>query len=782
MRNALLVFLHSISVVTLVWMGWTVSLAVQKPSIGAYWVSQSGIVYGIDVGHPSAGNFQVGDRIVNVDGFPPADLYKLSNQNGQTIHILVNRDGEDHEINVQVRPSSIVAISGRLPPFFVSLAFWLAGGYVLAFSRSRRQAILFFMMSQCAVIALTCGNVSAYSPEWVKIGFFCGFLWLGVLAVHLHLVFPSRVELKRPTQIGYGLVLATALISSGYILEKVYGQELLSTSIMWFAAILLFGLDMVLVVWALFRSYRNSRTALERNQAGIIALSAVIGIFPVVTIILIPQLIMGYPLVSIDLAFLALLTLPIGYGFAIYRYRLIGVKETINRSLAFVLIGLILTGFYSLLYTFSTKLISPTITQSPIWGLVTTVFLAGLTTRMYGALTQFMNNILYGGWYDFRMVVNQTKNSLATADLSRETIGVTLCQVIGQSMRLETVSLLLPDGLRSKFAYHRPVEVDLLPADKCEALMTAITAIEESGGGLITWNANFTKMYRQIENDHAIQPKLLAPMCGKDGALLGVFFIGEKRDGEPFNDSDIDILKVVLHQAQFSLENVKLIQEVQARSDKITHLHRKLLQARDEERKHIARDLHDQVIQSLAGANYQMADVRVKLNGAQDETLIKVQKEVRESIGVLRQICEDLRPPLLDVADFFDALRTRIAEIEEASDFIVRVSIDGNEQQELDDDVKMCVYRLVQESLINIQKHARADHAEVWVEVTSELVTVMVTDNGVGFAVPEDLENLVPDKHFGLIGIKEMVDAVNGSLTIRSSPRQGCEIAAQVPI
>lgn len=782
MRKALLVFLHSLSVVTLVWMGWTVSLAVQKPSIGAYWGSQSGVVYGIDTGHPSAINFQVGDRIVDVEGNSPADLYKLSDQNGQTIHIVVNRDGVDREISVQVRPSSLAAVLDRLPPFLVALAFWLAGSYVLAFSRSRRHAILFFLLSQCAVIALTCGAVSAYGPELVKIGFHSGLLWLGALAVHLHLVFPSRVELKRRTQIGYGLVLVTALLSLLYMTEKISGRELLPTSITWFATVALFSIDLAVVIWALIRSYRNSRTALERNQVGVIALSGAIGIFPVVTIILIPQLILGYPLVAFNLAFLALLTLPVGYGFAIYRYRLIGVKETINRSLALVLIGLILMGFYSLLYTFSYRLISPTITQSPIWGLVTTVFLAGLTTRMFGALMRFMNNILYGGWYDFRTVVNQTKNSLATADLSRETIGVTLCQVIGQSMRLETVSLLLPDGLRSKFLYRRPVEVDLLPAGQYEALMTTVTATEESHEGLITWNANFTKMYRQIENDLAIQPKLLAPMCGKDGALLGVFFIGEKRDGEPFNDSDIDILKVVLHQAQFSLENVKLIQEVQARSDKITNLHRKLLQARDEERKHIARDLHDQVIQSLAGANYQMADVRVKLNGAQDETLIKIQKEVRESIGVLRQICEDLRPPLLDVADFFDALRTRIAEIEEASDFIVRVSIDGNEQQELDDDVKMCVYRLVQESLINIQKHARADHAEVWVEVTSELVTVMVTDNGVGFAVPEDLENLVPDKHFGLIGIKEMVDAVNGSLTIRSSPRQGCEIAAQVPI
>jgi signal transduction histidine kinase len=78
------------------------------------------------------------------------------------------------------------------------------------------------------------------------------------------------------------------------------------------------------------------------------------------------------------------------------------------------------------------------------------------------------------------------------------------------------------------------------------------------------------------------------------------------------------------------------------------------------------------------GANYQLADLRRKYENTSDETLLKVQTEVRESIGVLRQICEDLRPPMLDVADFFDVLRQRISEIEESSNFIVRVSIEGN--------------------------------------------------------------------------------------------------------
>jgi len=192
--------------------------------------------------------------------------------------------------------------------------------------------------------------------------------------------------------------------------------------------------------------------------------------------------------------------------------------------------------------------------------------------------------------------------------------------------------------------------------------------------------------------------------------------------------------------------------------------------------------LHDMVIQSLAGLNYQMAEIRTHLNGAQTENLVKAQTEVRELIGVLRQICNDLRPPTLDVLDFFEAIQTKISEVEENADFKVRAFIEGNENQEMGEDVKLCIYRMVQESLINVHKHAHADHVEVWVQVTSEQVSVMVTDNGKGFTVPDRLELLVPDRHYGLIGIKEMVEAVNGCLSISSSPGQGCILSAQVPI
>ncbi len=782
MRKSLHVFLYGLSLVTLVWMGWTVALAVQKPSIGAYWGYQSGVVYGLDAGHPSAQAFRIGDRIIQVGELSPSELYRLVEKNGELLHIPVERNGQTQELDVQVAPSSLQAILGRLPPFLVALGFWLAGGYVLAFSRSRKQAVLFFLLSQSAVIALTCGAISAYGPSLAKIGFHSGILWLGAMAVQLHLVFPTRVNLKYKRQTGTALIIVTALLSLFYFLEIILDIELLPISFIWAATIAVFSVDMAIVVWALVQSYRKASTALERYQVGIVTLSSLMGIIPVVTVILIPQLILGHPLVSFDLALLALFVVPAGYGFAIYRYRLIGVKETVNRGLAVMLVGLILIGFYSLCFSISSRFVSPSVSQSPVWGLVMTVVLAGLTVKLYGILTRFVNNILYGGWYDFRTVVEQTRYSLTATEQNRESIGAALCQVIGQSMRLEMVSLLLPDGLRCGYEYNQPIRVERLPADQCDNFVHQAAILSEEKDGLMPWNSGLAATFPKPGNKNEPQPKHLILLRGIDGLALGVLFLGEKRDGETLNEADFEILKVVLHQAQITLENVKLIEEVQERSQKIGKLHRQVIRAREEERKRLARDLHDLIIQSLAGLNYQMAEIRVLLNGSQDESLVKAQAEVRELIGVLRQICNDLRPPTLDVLDFFEAIQTKVSEVEENANFRVRVFIEGNEDQEMGEDVKLCIYRLIQESLINIHKHAQADHAEVWIQVTSEQVTVMVTDNGKGFIVPDRLQLLVPDRHYGLIGIKEMVEAVNGSLSITSSPGRGCVLAAQVPI
>ncbi|MRS04515.1 hypothetical protein EG832_15050, partial [bacterium] len=316
MRKTLLVFLHGLSLGTLVWIGWTVVLAVQKSSIGAYWGYQSGIVYGIDAGHPSARAFQIGDQIVPINDLSSSDLYKLEGmKNGESIHLQVRRNDQMQDLVVQVVPSSLPAVLERLPAFFVALGFWLAGSYVLAFSRSRKQAIVFFLLSQCAVLALTCGAISAYGPVWTKFGFHCGILWLGVFAVQLHLVFPTQVQWRHKRIVDITLVSLTALLSICYILQNVFSLKIIPAFLYWPSTFLVFTADMAVVISALIYSFRKASSILARQQVGIITLCSLLGIIPVVILIYLPQVINGYPIVSFNLAFLALLAIPLGYGF-----------------------------------------------------------------------------------------------------------------------------------------------------------------------------------------------------------------------------------------------------------------------------------------------------------------------------------------------------------------------------------------------------------------------------------------------------------------------------------
>ncbi len=783
MKKPLLVFLYGLSLAALSWIGWTVSLAVQKPSIGAVWAYQSGVVYSVDAGHPSAGVIKIGDRILQGAEQSPSDLYRLGGKaNGENIQIILERNGRVQTIEVLVAPSSLEKILSRLPALMAAFGFWLAGSYVLAFSRYGRQSVLFFFLCLSATVALTCGAISSYGPAWTRVAFHCGLLWLGVFIVQLHLVFPSSLSQPYKRTLGFVLMAGTTLLCGSHLFDNLGKTTLLSGKTVWYLSLLVFAIEITITIWLVIRSYWKAITAYKRIQTGIIALSCLLGAIPIIAFILIPQVVLGHPFVSFNVAFLALLFIPLGYGYAIYRYKLIGVKETANRGLALLLVMLIIAGLYTLWYSLSFKFISPTVSQTPIWGLTTTMVLAGLTVKAYRFMVRFVNTVLYGGWYDYRSVIEQARQSLTSTDLDRKAVGATLCQVVGQSMRLENVSLVLADGTILIYTENQPIAQVNMEAEDCKTFFANAREFVGDRDGFFPCRAALNNLVPPVLVDQGHRLHHVVLLHGRNNLSLGVLLMGQKRDGETLNSADFEILKVVIHQAQVTLENARLLEDVQAHAEKISRLHRQVLRAREEEKKRLARDLHDLIIQSLVGVNYQLAEIRTQLAHGQTEQLVKAQAQIKCLIGDLRQICADLRPPTLDVLEFTEAIQTKVAEIEENASFRARVLIEGNEEQEIHDDVKLCIYRLIQESLINANKHAVADHVEVWIQITSEQVMVMVSDNGKGFEVPERLEHLVPDRHYGLIGIKEMVEAVNGNLSITSKPGQGCVLAAQMPV
>lgn len=204
-----------------------------------------------------------------------------------------------------------------------------------------------------------------------------------------------------------------------------------------------------------------------------------------------------------------------------------------------------------------------------------------------------------------------------------------------------------------------------------------------------------------------------------------------------------------------TLENSQLLSIAQEHSEKISRLHRRVLRAREEERKKVSRDLHNSVIQTLVGVNYQIAQFRHVVPPDKMELPNRILDQTKDLIRELRQICYDLRPPSINSLGLFSAIHSKAEEVQEVTGIIVRVKIVGNENQEIPEEVKLCLFRFVQESLVNIQKHAGADHVEISIQVTSEFVKVSVTDNGVGFDMPERLDDWFQEKHLGLIGLKK---------------------------
>lgn len=204
---------------------------------------------------------------------------------------------------------------------------------------------------------------------------------------------------------------------------------------------------------------------------------------------------------------------------------------------------------------------------------------------------------------------------------------------------------------------------------------------------------------------------------------------------------------------------------------------KRLLTEREEERKALSRELHDAVMQDLLSINYRLESAE-----AQEPTeLTNIVVGIREVISDLRQLCRDLRPPTLDMHGLMTALRSHAAEWSERTDIPIEVEIDKSIGR-LPDINEISIFRIVQEGLSNIFKHAKAQH--VWLQVSrtsSDNILIRLTDDGLGFTSPFNLVDLSNENHFGLIGISERAALLGGKMRVTPKPQGGSILEVELP-
>lgn len=206
----------------------------------------------------------------------------------------------------------------------------------------------------------------------------------------------------------------------------------------------------------------------------------------------------------------------------------------------------------------------------------------------------------------------------------------------------------------------------------------------------------------------------------------------------------------------------------------------KIIEAQEEERRRISREIHDGPAQMLANIllRSELVD-RTFREGSVEESLVEirnVRKMIRSSLFEVRRIIYDLRPMALDDLGLIPTLRKYAATVSDYNDIDIEFTSIGK-QDRLSQKYEIAFFRLVQESIQNAIKHAEATLIKVKIEVSDRLLTTLVNDNGKGFDT-----NVKNEKSFGLIGMRERVEMLDGTLKIDSVIGKGTSVYIKVPL
>lgn len=270
------------------------------------------------------------------------------------------------------------------------------------------------------------------------------------------------------------------------------------------------------------------------------------------------------------------------------------------------------------------------------------------------------------------------------------------------------------------------------------------------------------------------------PLISK-GNPLGSMCVGLCTPME-FKDEDKDLLTAIGSQIAVAIENARLYAEIQQKEHISRELFKKSITAQEEERKRIARELHDDTSQALTTLLFAAEEgLEIHDRNQLRERLTRMRDLAQSTINSVHKIIFDLRPSMLDHLGLMPALRWFAnARLEEKG---IRVTFkEVNEPRRLPPELETALFRVFQEAITNIARHAGARNVNILFEYRDDLTMVSIEDDGIGF----DLYDLTLDpdslRGLGLIGMQERLELLGGDLEIKAVPGQGTRIILQVPI
>lgn len=230
---------------------------------------------------------------------------------------------------------------------------------------------------------------------------------------------------------------------------------------------------------------------------------------------------------------------------------------------------------------------------------------------------------------------------------------------------------------------------------------------------------------------------------------------------------------------QTSSDLLKKSRELQ---EELRQLSRQLLSAQEEERKKISRELHDVIAQTLTGINMRLADLKTDATVSDKSLQTKItstQQLVEKSVDIVHRFARELRPSVLDDLGLIPALQAFMTTY--MQDTGIRVTLKAFAAiDQADGTTRTVLYRIAQEALTNVARHAHASQAGLTIENAHSGITMKITDNGCGFAV-SGKGSATKNNRLGLLGMRERIEMIGGTFGVESAPGKGTTIHVEIP-
>jgi signal transduction histidine kinase len=713
---------------------FTYALWILDPYPGFAFNSSNGRIVEIYPDSQQLPTLQVGDILVQV-GNVTWEMYQTDArvlffeglQAGEIIEITVNRNGEEIVILWKFMGFDQNVFESRfINIWFLSFIFWFAGTIAIVLIRPRDLLRnLFVVINYLTALWLIFGMLSS-SHIWLSSILLHANTWLLLpVYLHFHWIFPRPLK-----KISQTFVILFYLICSSFAVAELFQVAPKSLYALVFLIALLGSFILQIIHY--------KKHADQRRDIKLIAVAIAIAFLPPIVLAVLIAISSAPNIAALGL--FSLPFMPLAYFYAIYRRKMGGLEIRLNRIISlylfFILFGIILSFTVSQLTKLNVQLENILI--------ISIIVILALVYIAIATFPKFQNFV------------------------ERRYLGI---KIDSQTLQEEFISRIIASTSLNNLLH--VLEEDVFPS----LLIRQYAFMQHTNGNLkalLTKNVSANEMPDETATNHLLERsgkfipevlsdnwmRLILPLQVGD-SLLGFFLLGQRDPDDLYHQTEIPILQAITNQTAIAFSN-------SLHAEQLKQMYELGVERYEEERKRLARDLHDSVLNELS-------DLRRNLG---EHISAGIQDSYEEAIQRLREIVNDIRSPML-MYGLAPAIKALAENLMQKTNDTLKVIVDlQTSEDRMPEKIEVHLFRVVQEACQNSLRHAQASYIKISGSVAPEKTYLVIEDDGIGFDISEtsDLGNILASGHFGLIGIVERTHVIGAKLKIEPKPHSKIQV------